>query len=135
MFFNAVLCPRQGHLHPTTEPWTHLLSLRGLLADGGHLWRRCPLAGASFQQVNARGSAALLVLKVEENVLVESKVLLRPAAVLRGFLTQEAAFGAFFTRNHRQMQSMALVVAHALLHRRTSRTSNGQMSRSILSPG
>lgn len=96
---------------------THLLSLRRLLADGaGHLGRGCPLARASLQQVDPGGPRALVVLEVEEHVLVEREELLGPAAVLRGLLAEEAALGSLFTRRHRQIQSVALVVAHALLH-------------------
>lgn len=95
---------------------THLLFLRGLLTDGGDLGRRCPLARASLQQVNPGGPRALVVLEVEEHVLVEGEVLLGPAAVLRGLLAQEAALRALFTRDHRQIQSVALIVPHALLH-------------------
>lgn len=47
---------------------------------------------------------------------MEGEVLLGPAAVLRGLLAQEAALCALFTRDPRQVQRVALVVAHALLH-------------------
>lgn len=97
--------------------WAHLLFLRGILADGGHFGRRCPLARASLQQVYARGPRALVVLEVEEHVLVEGEVLLGPAAVLRGLLAQVAALGPLFARNHGQIERVALIVPHALLHR------------------
>lgn len=101
---------------PVHQNRTHLLFLHWFLANGGDLGRRCSLARASLQQVNPRGPRALVVLKVEEHVLVESEVLLGPAAVLRGLLAQEAALRALFTRNHRQIQSMALIVPYTFLH-------------------
>lgn len=95
---------------------THLLLLHWLLAGGGDFGRRCALARASFQQVNSGGSRTLVVLEIKEHVLVEGEVLVGPAAVFGGLLAQGAALRALFTRNHRQIQSVALIVADPLLH-------------------
>lgn len=48
--------------------------------------------------------------------MVKGKELIVPAAVLRRFLAQVAAFGALFTRHHGQKKRMAFVVTNALLH-------------------
>lgn len=82
----------------------------------GHLGRRCALAGTSFQQVNPGWPCALLVLEIEEYILVEGEELFVPSAVLGRLLAQIAALGSFFTRDRRQKQRVALVVADALLH-------------------
>ena len=95
---------------------TSHLFLQRFLPSGGHLWRRRALAGASLQQVNPGRPRALLVLKVEQDILVQGEELLVPPAVLRRLLAQVSALSPLFTRDQRQKQRVPFVVADALLH-------------------
>ena len=53
--------------------------IHGILADGGgHFRRGRSLARASLEQVYPRGSRALVVFEVEEQVLVEGEELVAP---------------------------------------------------------
>lgn len=104
--------------YTTDEMWseTYLLFIWTLFPSGGHFGSRDPLAGASLQQINPRGSGALLVLKVKQHILVQREVLLVPAVVFCGFFTQVPAFDSLFTREHGQKKRVSFIITHALLH-------------------